>query len=128
MTMEIITKEAVESIKEIMTPVAQKIGETAEWGWGVVVKQMYVEATLATVYIVIGLIALGVGVSIVKWMYSKAKESEYDGEGWIAGCFVISAIVCLSTIPFILANIHTAVTHFINPEFYAIQFFIGLVK
>lgn len=39
--------ETITKLQEIMSPVAQKIGEGAEFGWSVVIKQMYVEGVIA---------------------------------------------------------------------------------
>lgn len=120
--------ETINQIKELLTPVAQKIGETAEWGWGVVIKQMYVEAVLGTVGFVVGFILL----FIAKKMYPAIKKSWGDGKDEdviiAVGGGVLSVILLAIGSVLISSGGYTAITHFINPEFYALRFFIDLIK
>ncbi|KKK80458.1 hypothetical protein LCGC14_2823290 [marine sediment metagenome] len=72
--MKTITEEAVSSLKDLLVPVAEKIGETAEWGWEVVVKQMYVYGALGVIWVIISIIAL-----IFAWKFGKkAIEKNCD--------------------------------------------------
>jgi hypothetical protein len=116
--------ETINQIKEILAPVALKIGQTAEWGWGVVVKQQYVYAVDGLIWAIIALI---VGKLVLPPFYRKLTASNYSerwGEpGWIPfGLLVIVLAVIFSV------GIETAITHFINPEYYVIEFFINLAR
>ncbi len=119
--------KTIDSLKELLTPVAQKIGETAEWGWGVVIKQMYVEAAMGGATLILGIITSIITYKIIKWCLAEEEKSQYSNDyhtgavavGILGGGFSLFLIVC---------GFEKLITHIINPEFYAIQFFIGLVK
>lgn len=114
-----MTPETIESIKEALIPVAEKIGETAEWGWGVVLKQMYVEATLGLFWAIIGLV-----LALVAYKVAKGQDDFEDN--FLSYLFSVLGIL-MGVIAFVV-GFTIAITHFINPEFYAIQFFLGLVQ
>lgn len=118
--------DTINQLKDLMTPVAQKIGEGAQFGWEVVIKQQYVEAGIGLFFaIALCPLALVVGTWFLKKGRKMHEESNWtDWEvptllGWVLYVFATGA--------FVIGSI-TAITHFINPDYYAIQFFISLVQ
>ena len=113
-----MSEDIITQLKEVFTPIASKIGEGAEFGWIVVVKQQYVEATIGLFFALIGFITL-----ILTYRFVK-KNWEELGEGDV---FIALMIGIASAFSFFIGSTE-AITHFINPEYYAIEFFINLVK
>ena len=78
--------EVINQIKEALTPVAEKIGQGAEYVWGVVVRQQIAEGIgdllIALFGIVIGIISF----RIVKFALKKREEAGiYSDWGVLAG-------------------------------------------
>lgn len=117
-----MTPETITAIQQALVPVAEKIGQTAEWGWAVVVRQMYVEAWIGVLQAAVSLIAAIVIVFV--GIHFNKKAGSYSKGIPLVG----SLVFAFMAVGLGLESATTAITHFINPEFYAIQFFIGLVK
>ena len=119
--------ETIEQLKPLMTEVASKIGQTAEWGWGVVVKQQIAYGIVAVFLALIGLITLILTYKVYyKWLKKNEKkiiENDYGNPfyGFLVG------LVMLGIGMFISGTVN-AILRLYNPEFYAIQFFINLVS
>lgn len=120
--------ETINQIKEIMQPVADKIGQGAEFGWSVVMRQQLVIAVGGVVMFVVGCILAYIVYRLIKFSIKKYNEaggrySSWDLTGGLIGIFGGGTALVL-----IVAGLFESITHFINPAYYAIQFFIGLVK
>lgn len=114
-----MTPDIIDKLQAIFTPVAEKIGEGAQFGWTAVVKQMYVYAALGVFWAIIGLIAFSMALYLLKW--AKAHSEDTDGASYMVPFFIGVAGIIAFTI-----GASVAITHYLNPEYYAIQFFIGL--
>ena len=115
-----MTDKYIEQLKPLFSQVAEKIGQGAEFGWAVVMKQQIVTGAIGLLWAVIGIIG---GIIIIKTI-NKFWGEFYDDLGMIflgifGGSFCLIAFIAGSII---------AITHFINPEYYALEFFINLVK
>jgi hypothetical protein len=109
--------ETVDAIKDALVPIAAKIGQGAEFGWSVVVKQQFVEGISYLVWA--GPIAL---LAIVCWWFALKYAKETDG----TSLFLIVPALILTIWAF--TNIDEGVLHLLNPEYYALDFFIHLTK
>lgn len=119
-----MNEQTINQIKELLAPIGEKIGQGAEFGWEIVVKQQTVEAY-------IGLSVLVLGIILTFLTFHLAKKSDWKGSSprWNE----IASMVCgvfgffMLIIGFI-EFLSTGIGQLINPEYYAIEFFIGLVK
>lgn len=126
-----MNKETIEAIQVALAPVAEKIGQGAAFGWEVVVRQQYVEG-------IIGLIAFGffslllvialVMFGFIPW---NKTDPEMTPKDWI---YIVSSFVLglVSVFGFLFSLINLfagdVLGKLINPEYYALQFFITLGK
>lgn len=119
-----MNQETVNAIKEALVPVAEKIGQGAEFGWEVVVRQQYVYGAIGLFFAVLSLVL--VFVAIVPWYkdWARRSKSENYAEPDIVGIVFVAGAALTG----VITGSITAITHFINPHYYAIQSFIGLVK
>ena len=108
-----------EELKPIFADVANKIGEGTEWGWEIIMKQMYVHAIGYFIAVALSIPLMFVCV----WLIRKdLKDWETDGitagaSLGLFGCFIALG-VCL----------FYGVAHIINPEFYALNYLLDLVR
>jgi len=120
--------QIIEQLKEVFTPIAAKIGQGAEFGWEIVIRQQYVEAFIGLGQLILGIIFLVGTFFIVKKAIKECNDANANAFDWMM-VGVISAIFGGSFgLFFLISGFHTAITHFINPEYYAIQFFLNLVQ
>lgn len=117
--------ETIEKLKAVFAPVAEKIGQGAEFGYSVVLRQQYVEGVLGLFAAIIGIVVL---VIVWKWAFPNIW-AERTGNGDAEIPAIMTAI--LGTVggsASIIVGSITAITHFLNPHFYTIKFFMDLVK
>ena len=113
------TIQTIDKLKEVFQPIADKIGQGAQFGWEVVLRQQYIEAFMGLFY---GLIAVGALTVSFFWARKIMKES-WDEISWIPFSIWTLAWIVLG-----LIGLETFIGHILNPQYYAIEFFIGLVK
>lgn len=116
------TEALIEQLKPVFAPLAEKIGQGAEFGWKVILKQQYVEAFQAFLF---GAVVVVLWLAYQKWWkYTQALTDE--GERNVAR-FIPFALLCALTLVALLV-VGSGIGHLINPEFYAIRFLLDLVK
>lgn len=126
-----ISSSTVQSIKDAMTPVATAIGQGAQYGWTILIKQQYVVAATDVVW-AIGLLLIIVGIWKVAQLAFKEqaandeKNKYNDGGAGILGALIV--VVGLAVFIFMCMFITDAIGHIINPDFYALQFLLDTVK
>lgn len=99
-----------------MAEIATKIGQTAEWGWGVVLKQ---QVAYGIIGVFVSIISLTLLIRFHKWVVREEAFNDDGGEALILVYFFLFV--------FFVGPAISAILHLFNPEFYAIQFFINLV-
>ena len=121
--------DIIDKLTPLLEKVSVKMGEGGQFAWHVVMKQMYVEAVIGLIQFISGLVIAFAIYKITKFLMKKRQEADtYDKEGYEIAVCIIGLIGGVASVLLISFGIYNAVTHFINPEFYAIEFFINLVK
>lgn len=130
--------QVVEKLTPVFQSVAEKIGEGAEFGWSIVYRQQIAygikDAIMCFLELVILIIFLVITVKITKYSIKKNKEEEekgnYTGE-YLSFMFIPIGITIIYFIVFCIdffARLGSAILHLTNPSYYALEFFINLVK
>lgn len=132
--MQIIDQGTVDSIKNAITPLADKIGQGVGHVYYVYVRQQFVVGITDIVRGVLELVALG----IIAWLVNKLWRPIYltatSGDGDIGVQLGLVFVVPLlgMLIAYLCSDIFNylpdAVGHMVNPEYYAIQDIINTVK
>lgn len=121
----LINKETIEAIQSALAPVAEKIGQGAEYVWTTVVTQQYV---IGISYLIWSG-ATFLGAIVTGYFCNKciklAKANPYDT--WeVPAVFLGLASVILPVISIVCLT--NGVMHLINPGYYALEFFLQLGK
>lgn len=124
--------ETINAIKEALIPVAEKMGQGAEYAWGVVVRQQYVEGVAMLVAAVLLVFAAFAGMWLIRKALAMPKVvkrwSETKEMGDLATfCMMIGSCLQMVWIPVMLLTVY-GVMQLLNPEYYALEFFMDLVK
>lgn len=110
--------ETIESIKSVLSPVAEKIGQGAEYGWEVLVAGQFAEG--------VGLLVIAltlISIVLLCYVVAGAVEKKTDADGAIYGmAFGINLILLIP----ILALLYEGILRVIAPEYMAIKFLISL--
>lgn len=127
-----MNEEIVKKAMEMLGALASKLGVTTEYLWSVLVKQGKYEAISDLVFcLVVGLIVW----RVIKWApgaFKAFRESDFDKEEGVtvmrAALLVLGvcgtailAIIALTTLPSIITN-------FFNPEYFALQKVMEILK
>ena len=115
------TKEVIEVVTTSLQPLADKIGTTAQYVWGLQVKQAYVDGFIALGGLMFGVFLCVLSLLLVKHL-SKEKYMETDDIVIVLSPFFVIGL------GFIIMTFSTILNCFINPEYYALQQIIKLVK
>ena len=109
----------IKQLQPVFQQISDKIGQGAGFVWETVLRQQYVYAVEATVFIFPLLVIL---FFLNKWR-KVIIEDQWDELSWIP--FSLALIFNLLLIGLC---IEISVTRFINPQFYALDYFIGIVR
>jgi hypothetical protein len=122
-----IDNEVVSTIMDKLEQYAVGIGTTGEYLWGVMVKQAHVTALANLVGLVIGIVLLCTGIAIA--LNSNKLEKIYGEGGMIFAC-IISVMLFVGSLIGIAASecIPVTITCLINPEYWAFQKVMSIVK
>ena len=119
--------ETIDKLEEVFAPVAERIGQGAEFGYSVVLRQQYVSGVLGAVAFLIGLVVL-----VVIRKYAVPRMVRLSGQDrhsdWRFGARVLSIVGTIVCTTVMIAGLVNAITHFLNPHYYAIAFFMNLAK
>ena len=116
------TKEVIEVVTTALQPLADKLGTTAQYVWGLQVKQAYVEGFIALGGLVFGIFLWVLSVVIARGL-AKDRSCDLDDVALIT-----FSIFALFGSIFVYINFSTVLNCFVNPEYYALQQLIKLVK
>jgi hypothetical protein len=117
--------ETINQLKEIFYPLAEKIGEGAEFGWHVIIRQQYVKSVGWLLASFVAYLAVITGLYICrlfkKWHVGIEHSDDYS---------LYALPILLIGIGLILGTLflYEGVARLINPEYYAIEFLINLIK
>lgn len=123
------TIQVIDKLKEVMQPVADKIGQGAQFGWGVVLRQQYVTAYLGLFWMFVGVIGMLCFIALMRFaIKGYKKSSDYNSQDEYTVLAIVSGIFTTICTIIALSGATVAITHFLNPDYYAIKFFLDLVK
>ena len=112
-----MSQETINAIKEALTPIAEKIGQGAGFSWEVVLQQQFIKGMwfgIAAVVIFLITLALAFG------SYVESKDDSEASAGFGLAAFATLLISMILAFHFF--------SRLYNPEYYAIQFFINLIR
>ena len=112
---------------QALTALATKLGTTAEYLWGVLLRQAPLSGVMTLVTVAVMVVA---AVLLARFVRSKTKKVD-DGEGYrraewedeVAIVFAWGSVWCFALITLVvaLAEMPNAITAFVNPEFWALR-------
>lgn len=111
--------ETIKAISDALAPIAEKIGQGAQFGWEVVVRQQLIEGIQSLAEL---LVAVPLLIAFVILLRKYLKMKYESGKCWIFGML---SILCLL---WVLFDLESGIGHLLNPNYYALQFFIDLAK
>ena len=116
----------IEQLKPVFEKVAEKIGQGAEYTWEIVLRQQ-IAIGVGNIVMGIGSIILGIIVyKVVRFSIKKCEEDEYSS--WEVVGILFGVFGGIGSLIMIIAGFYNGILHLINPAYYALEFFIGLVK
>ena len=121
----------MEELTPLLEKLAEKLGTTTEYLWGVLLKQAPITAATELVYLV--LVILG-GIVLYKVHKRLSKEVDgnnsiyYEAEELVIAPMVIAAIIWGVLFIICFFSIGTMVTGFLNPEYWALDEIMSLIK
>lgn len=117
-------------LKALLAGVSEKIGEGAGFAWEIVVHQQFAIGITKLIWASLFLIPI-ICLAIITYQCGKqAVKSKHDADeaqGWICVMFLLLAIIGGLLIG-AFGFIQDGVLHVLNPQYYAIEFFVNAVK
>ena len=100
---------------QALTALATKLGTTAEYLWGVLIRQAPISAVLDLA--VVAMLSVGL-IQLVRVLSRKTKESYED---WHDIAWSVVAVLGLVAIFIAMVVIPLAITALLNPEYWALR-------
>jgi|SRR5581483_6776945 len=124
-----MSPDTVKAIQQALQPVADKIGQGAQYGWAIVVKQQYIEGVTSLITFALWLVVLTIAGGFLFRGLTK-YDWERDAGGKYAVYFIAGGITFVIVfLGIIIADPFTwGLKHLLNPDYYALQFFISLAN
>lgn len=120
-----MTPENIEAIKNALAPVADKIGQGAEYGWEVLVMGQFAEGVATLVFTTFVLVSILGGMYVTKKVANRVAEDEAEAYPlviWFVGVLVL----CLFMAPQIGVWYWEGAVDTFAPEYAALKFLISL--
>jgi hypothetical protein len=120
--------EIINKLQEVFAPVAAKIGEGAAYGWEIVVRQQFVEGIIALLLFLAAVLLVGTAVTlalIIDW------DNDTNSKESVKAVFMVISGICgffVSFMSLLELFVGGGIGKLINPEYYALEFFITLGK
>jgi hypothetical protein len=125
-----MTPQTIEAIQNALQPIAEKIGQGAQFGWETVVRQQYIEGQtgliIGTITLILSLVTIAATI-IVSHVYEKQADSFDKGNGYFFA-FATSAFILVLNAALVVPWIYDSILKLSNPAYYALAFFIHLTK
>ena len=109
----------LEQLKPLFEKVGDKIGQGAEYTWEIIVRQQIAEGITYILEAIIGIVLLILIYKFVKYLIKKDEEYLGFFIGFFGGGFILFLTIL---------GFEQGILKLINPSYYALQFFINLVK
>jgi hypothetical protein len=103
-----------EEILKRLDALGAKLGVTAQYLWGVLIKQARVEMWTDTAIVCVALVAAGASAWMVRWAH---KEDTSDSEAIV----IVGSIVGLVASGIAIGYAVAAITEGANPEYWALK-------
>ena len=126
--MEIDYTQIHADLKTLFAAVGEKIGQGAEFAWTTVMQQQY---AIAFVDLIWAIFFMGVSIFfgiLAKNLFKEYKTASYSEKDGYLAFGIVSTILTMIATAVAFAWLSDSVMHFINPNYYALEFFINLVK
>lgn len=119
----------MEKLTELLTMLASKLGTTVEYLWTVLIKQATISGIQNIILSVVVTIPIIIfGVYLRYFIKNKEKiEDGYNEEFYYVG-LVVGTIISVVCVLVFAECINTAMTAFINPEFWALKEILEQLK
>ena len=112
-----------EQYAKLLEQLALKLGTTSNYLWNVLVSQGKIDAIYSSIIIVVTMLYIGILFTTRK----KLKDRINDDEVYNFAMVIISAVGIIFII-WSLVSLSTVVKGFFNPEYYALEKLISLIK
>lgn len=123
-----MSPETVQAIQKALEPIAAKIGQGAQYGWAIVVKQQFITGIVDTAALAIGFVWLLITLITLSLMTERDWKAQYVTPKGVA-LLVLGTITFVWLMFSLLAfSLDNALGRLLNPEYYALDFFIHLSK
>lgn len=121
-----MTPDTINAVKEALLPVAEKMGQGAEYGWEIIVKGQIAEGwAMLFLGIITSIGAVIFALSIRKFALHFNEVS--DGASIVLGA-VFGTVFTLGMLAIAVDNIYNGLFHLLAPEYKALEFLLSLTK
>ena len=126
--------DTIKAATEALKPLLDKLGELGAHGWELAVRQQYVYAITNTLLLVLAVCVCAALGSFLRKRIAAWEKPNYciwdhycqTGEGMLLT--IAFCVLLVATVVGIFVGLGPIVGRFVNPEWYAIQSLVGLVK
>ena len=113
-----------DDIARILDDLGQRLGPTGEYVFSLAVRQVYIDALIATVFLVLPVVACAVILPRTYRWVMDAPDSYSSRE--IAGVLTFAGLLCW--LAFAVINAFLVIPDVLNPEYAALRDILGAIR
>ena len=106
----------IDKLTPLFNSIAAKIGEGAQWGWGVMIRQEYVTAVDDFIWAIFALIA----TIVLIWGAKRFYKAFLEDDDWMPGIVVCTILAAIAAAVF-FGLMDDGIQHIVNPSYFAIK-------
>ena len=118
-----------EKVFELLEKLADKLGTTVEHSWAILVKQAFIRGITLLIGTCIAVSIITVFLYNLRYFVETAIKEEKKYLVIISRVFlVVGGITFLFAVAFLMDSCSEIITNFFNPEYYALNKILSLIK
>lgn len=123
-----MSEPMMQEILKRLDTIGGKLGEGAAFSWGTFMKQAFwVDGVVSLIACLAGLVAAYFAIRLAAWMFKRSKRADekhpytgVDGDLWSMGGWA-TGFVCVIVAVVSILSIPGAISHMVNPGYYALM-------
>lgn len=119
----------MEELKPLLEELARQLGTTVGYLWGILIQQANVFVVIYICYVILFSLLVVSALKTVKIFVYWLEENDEDWRCWAS--FVVGAVLIIFSILTglgLITNVSSFITAILNPEYWALQQILDVIK
>lgn len=117
-----------DNVTKLLEQLATKLGTTTEYLWAITVKEAQLAAITNLIYMAMTIVAWIPFWKVHYYLLNEKNSMNYENNDWVGVVMVVLAVILLVLTIGTFSTIREIIDGFFNPEFWAFDYILGMLK